>query len=380
LTLLVPDPKEGDPGPWEIAPDVLARMLLIQMAADELSVTLDQAALAQHLGQLAMALYREPVDATFDFNTDTIQLDLMTPSAMGREMDVAATVLRINDMLADGQHMVPLVMNQIEPAILDTLTAEDLGVRELVAVGESYFTGSSSARDRNIRLGASKFDGVVLAPGEEFSFNEHLGDVTSEAGYDESYVIIGNRTVPGVGGGICQVATTAFRAAYFGGFPIVERWPHAYRVAYYELGGFGPGFDATIYSPIVDFRFKNDTPYHLLVRTEIDAASSRLRYLFYSTAINRTVEQIGPEWGAPIPPGPSVYEYDETLPAGTVKKLESAHSGLSAVLGRVVKDGDGNVLYEDEFVSDFIPWPARYAFGPGYTPPAGAEVVGVPEP
>ncbi len=380
LTLLVPDPKEGDPGPWEIAPDVLARMLLIQMAADELSVTLDQAALAQHLGQLAMALYREPVDATFDFNTDTIQLDLITPSAMGREMDVAATVLRINDMLADGQHMVPLVINQIEPAILDTLTAEDLGVRELVAVGESYFTGSSSARDRNIRLGASKFDGVVLAPGEEFSFNEHLGDVTSEAGYDESYVIIGNRTVPGVGGGICQVATTAFRAAYFGGFPIVERWPHAYRVAYYELGGFGPGFDATIYSPIVDFRFKNDTPYHLLVRTEIDAASSRLRYLFYSTAINRTVEQIGPEWGAPIPPGPSVYEYDETLPAGTVKKLESAHSGLSAVLGRVVKDGDGNVLYEDEFVSDFIPWPARYAFGPGYTPPAGAEVVGVPEP
>jgi len=380
LTLLVPDPKEGDPGPWEIAPDVLARMLLIHMAADELSVTLDQAALAQHLGQLAMALYREPVDATFDFSTDTIQLDLITPSAMGREMDVAATVLRINDMLADGQHMVPLVISQIEPGILDTLTAEDLGVRELVAVGESYFTGSSSARDRNIRLGASKFDGVVLAPGEVFSFNEHLGDVTSEAGYDESYVIIGNRTVPGVGGGICQVATTAFRAAYFGGFPIVELWPHAYRVGYYELGGFGPGFDATIYSPVVDFRFKNDTPYHLLVRTEIDAASSRLRYLFYSTAINRTVEQIGPEWGAPIPPGPSVYEYDETLPAGTVKKLESAHSGLSAVLGRVVKDGDGNVLYEDEFVSDFIPWPARYAFGPGYTPPAGAEVVGAPEP
>jgi vancomycin resistance protein YoaR len=380
LTLLVPDPKEGDPGPWEIAPDILARMLLIQLAADEISVTLDQAALAQHLGPLAMALYRESVDATFDFNVDTIELDLITPSVTGREMDVAATVSRINDMLTDGQHTVPLVIIQIEPGIPDTLTAEDLGVRELVAVGESYFTGSSSARDRNIRLGASKFDGVVVAPGEVFSFNEHLGDVTSEAGYDESYVIIGNRTVPGVGGGICQVATTAFRAAYFGGFPIVERWPHAYRVGYYELGGFGPGFDATIYSPIVDFRFKNDTPYHLLVLTEIDAASSRLRYLFYSTATNRAVEQIGPEWGAPIPPGPSVYEYDETMPAGTVKKLESAHNGLSAVLGRVVKDENGNVLYEDEFVSDFIPWPARYAFGPGYTPPAGAEVIGAPEP
>lgn len=380
LTLLVPDPEDGDPGPWEIAPDVLARMLLIQMAAAEVSVTLDQAALAQHLGSLAMALYREPANATYDFNTDTIQLDLITPSAMGREMDVAATVSQINERLVDGQHMVPLVINQIEPGVPDTLTAEDLGVRELVAVGESYFTGSSSARDRNIRLGSSKFDGVVVAPGGVFSFNEHLGDVTPEAGYDESYVIIGNRTVPGVGGGICQVATTAFRAAYFGGFPIVERWPHAYRVGYYELGGFGPGFDATVYSPAVDLRFKNDTPYHILVGTEIDAASSRLRFLFYSTATNRTIEQIGPEWEAPIRPGPSVYEYDETLPAGTVKKLESAHDGLSAVLGRVVKDDVGNVLYEDEFVSDFIPWPARYAFGPGYTPPAGAQVVGAPEP
>jgi len=276
--------------------------------------------------------------------------------------------------------MVPLVINQIEPGIPDTLTAEDLGVRELVAAGASYFTGSLSARDNNIRLGASKFDGVVVAPGEVFSFNEHLGDVTPEAGYNESYVIIGNRTVPGVGGGLCQVATTAFRAAYLGGYPIVERWPHAYRVKYYELGGFDPGFDATVYSPFVDFRFKNDTPYHILVHTEIDVATSRLRFLFYSTATGRTVEQIGPEWGAPIPPGPSVYEYDETLPAGTVKKFESAHDGLSAVLGRVVKDGDGNVLYEDEFVSDFIPWPARYAFGPGYTPPAGAEVVGAPAP
>ncbi len=380
LILLVREPREGDPGPWEVSPDVLARMLRIQLEGDGVQVGLEGAGLAQFLAPLATALYREPVDAVFEFDTSTIELELVEPSVTGRELDVAASVTRINESLRAGEHRVPLVINELPPEISDSLTAEDLGVTELVAVGESYFTGSSSARDRNIRLGASKFDGVVVAPGEVFSFNEHLGDVTPEAGYDESFVIIGDRTVPGVGGGICQVATTAFRAAYFGGYPIVERWPHAYRVSYYEIGGFGPGFDATIYSPIVDFRFRNDTPYHILIRTEVDAASSRLRFLFYSTKDGRTVEQIGPEWGESIPPGAPVYEYDPDHPAGSVTRLESAHNGLDAVLGRIVYDAEGNVLYEDEFVSEFIPWPARYKYGPGYTPPAGAEVISTPEP
>lgn len=380
LVLLVPTPGEGDPGPWTISPDVIASMLSISVDGEGLRVVLDEAALAQLLGSLATALYRQPVNAEFTFQADPIQLQLVSPSAMGREVDVAASVTQVNDMLLSGGHMVPLVVNPIPPEVGDTLTAEDLGIRELVAVGESYFTGSSTARDRNIRLGASKFNGVVVAPGEVFSFNEHLGDVTPEAGYDESYIIIGNETVLGVGGGICQVATTAFRAAYFGGYPIVERWPHAYRVSYYELGGFGAGFDATIYSPVVDFRFENDTPYHILIQTEVNTAQARLKFLFYSTKDGRTVEQIGPEWGEAIPPGAPVYQYDASLPSGTVRQIESAHNGLNAVLGRVVRDAQGTVLYQDEFVSRFVPWPARYAYGPGYTPPEGAEVVSTPQP
>jgi vancomycin resistance protein YoaR len=380
LTLLVSTPREGDPGPWTLAPDVLAKMLSIRLAGDGVEVGVDGAAMAEFLSPLAMSLYREAVDAVYTFNMAAFELGLVTPSAAGRELDVAASVVQINEMLQAGDHWVPLVLNEIPPEVGDTVTAESLGIRELVAVGESYFTGSSSARDRNIRLGSSRFDGVMVAPGEVFSFNEHLGEVTPEAGYDESFVIIGNRTVPGVGGGICQVATTAFRAAYFGGYPIVERWPHAYRVGYYELGGFGPGFDATIYSPIVDLRFENDTPYHILIQTEVDAARSRLRFLFYSTKDGRTVEQIGPTWGESIPPGAPVYEYDASLPAGTATQIETAHNGLNAVLGRIVRDAEGNVLYEDQFVSKFIPWAARYKFGPSYMPPEGAEVIGMPEP
>ncbi len=130
----------------------------------------------------------------------------------------------------------------------------------------------------------------------------------------------------------------------------------------------------------MDFRFQNDTPYHILIQTEVDTAQARLRFLFYSTKDGRTVEQIGPEWGEAIPPGPPVYQYDASLPAGTLQQIETAHNGLNAVLGRVVRDAQGTVLYRDEFVSRFVPWPARYAYGPGYTPPEGAEVISTPQP
>jgi vancomycin resistance protein YoaR len=248
LILMIPDPETDDPGPWEFSRDIIAQMMIIQFDTEYVWVGLDETQLTEILSPIAMALFREPVDATFKFDRSTISMVPITPSITGRELDVGASVLRINEMLREGENHVPLVIHSIPPEMPDTLTAADLGIKELIATGESYFTGSSSARDRNIRLGASRFDGILIAPGQIFSFNEYLGEVTASAGYDESYVIIGDRTVLGVGGGICQVATTAFRAAYFAGFPIIERWPHAYRVGYYEIGGFGPGFDATVYS------------------------------------------------------------------------------------------------------------------------------------
>ncbi len=379
LRLLLSEPQEGDGGPWTLQPEVLARMLVISLGeGGRVQVELEEGALAEFLAPIAAALQREPVDARFRFDVSTGELVALTESRTGRALDVAASVARINEQVRVGQHMVPLVLEEVAPAYPDTSTAADLGIVEVVAVGESYFSGSSSARDHNIRLGASKFDGVIVAPGETFSFNEHLGEVTPDEGYDESYVIIGNRTVPGVGGGICQVATTAFRAAYYGGYRIIERWPHAYRVGYYELGGYGPGFDATIYSPIVDFRFVNDTEHHLLIHTEVDSGRARLRFVFYGTDDGRTVEQIGPEWGAPVPAGPPIYEYDATLAPGAVTRLEGAHDGLTAVLERRVHDSGGELLYHDRFESRFVPWSARYRFGPGFQPPADAEVIGLP--
>ncbi|MCD4738179.1 MAG: VanW family protein [Anaerolineae bacterium] len=376
LKLLLRNPHEGDPGPWTLSVDSLAQMLTIYVDAGQIEIGLDEVALQEFLLPLAKALHQEPLNARFHFDETTRQLTPVQASQIGRELDLPATVARINEQLRAGQHQVSLVLRETAPAYPATATAEELSIMELVAVGESYFGGSSSARDHNIRLGASQFDGIIIGPGETFSFNEFLGEVTLEEGYDESYVIVGDRTLLGVGGGICQVATTAFRVAFYSGCEIVERWPHAYRVGYYELGGYGPGFDATIYSPLLDFRFVNDYPTPLLIETAVQPATARLQFLFYGQADGREVEQIGPTWGEPEPPGPPVYEYDPELPVGTVEKLENSHAGLRAVLERVVRDAGGNIWHEDRFQSHFVPWVARYRYGPGFTPPPGAEIVG----
>lgn len=369
LTLVLPNPREGDPGPWTIPPEQLVTILLVRTEGRALHVMPDEAALRAYLDGIAPSLAIEPVDARFHFNDATGQLEAIRPSREGRALDVPASAARIVQELMAGNHYVPLVINPVPPRYPDTATAAELGIIEKVAEGDSYFIGSPSGRDHNIRLAASKFDGLVIAPGETFSFNHYLGPVTAEEGYDESYVTAGEQLAIEVGGGICQVSTTAFRAAFWGGYPIVERWYHQHRIGYYELMGAGVGMDATVYSPHVDFRFTNDRPWPLLIETEIVDAEHRLIFRFYSTNDGRRVEKDGPTTSDETVPGPPIYQLDESMAPGTVKQWQTAVNGLTATVVRRVYDAAGHLLYKDTFVSKYAPRRAAYRYGPGYTPP-----------
>ena len=369
LTLVLADPREGDPGPWILPPEQLATMLVVRAEGGELHVALDEDALRAYLEELVPTLAIEPVDARFHFNDGTGQLEPISPSQEGRALDVEASLERIVQELAAGNRYVPLVVQAVPPRYPDTATAEELGIIELVAEGDSYFIGSPSGRDHNIRLAASKFDGLVIAPGETFSFNHYLGEVSAEAGYDESYITAGEQLAVEVGGGICQVSTTAFRAAFWGGYPIVERWYHHHRVGYYELMGAGVGMDATVYSPHVDFKFVNDRSYPLLIETEVEEAAHRLVFRFYSTDDGRRVEKEGPVISDETEPGPPIYQLDEELAPETVIQWQSAVNGLTATVERRVYDAAGNLLYHDTFVSKYAPRRAAYHYGPGYEPP-----------
>ncbi|NTW13188.1 MAG: vancomycin resistance protein, partial [Anaerolineales bacterium] len=211
--------------------------------------------------------------------------------------------------------------------------------------------------------------GVLVAPGEVFSMGETMGDVSLENGFAEALIIFGGRTIKGVGGGVCQVSTTLFRAAFFAGFPIVERYSHAYRVSYYEMtasGGIDPrlaGLDATVYFPLVDFKFKNDSPYWILMETYVNVTARTLTWKFYSTKDGRTVawDTTGPSSvvSAPSP----LFEVNPELNKNEMKQVDWAANGANVTVTRTVYRG-GAVLFQDQVRTHYEPWQAICQYGP----------------
>jgi vancomycin resistance protein YoaR len=340
---------------WRIEPAGLAEMVEFSRepaaaGAERLVVRLDETQLAAALAPIGTEAYRSPTNARLDWNTTSNQLVVLEPSRDGLSLDVAETVRKIQAQAPTTDHTVILAMKPEKP-LVDSNNLAALGIEELAAVGTSRFLGSPPSRVTNITVAASKFDGVIVPPGEVFSFNQHLGDVTAEEGYEEAYIISNNRTTKDVGGGVCQVSTTAFRAAFFGGYPIVERNAHAYRVKYYEPPA---GLDATVFSPVVDLKFQNDTDSFLLMKTFVDTKTSTITFRFYGRKPDRRVTFEGPVVTNVQPSGPPIYEDDPDLPVGQVKQVDWAVAGADVTITRVIQNGDE--VTREKFVSRYRAW------------------------
>ncbi len=340
----------------------------------ETQVVLDENAVRAWLAPYEAILRREPVNARFYFDDDTRELVLVEPHLSGRELDLDATVERFLEQVITPDRSMPFVLREIVPVVHSAATTEDLGITELVSESTTWFYGSSDERMHNIARAASNFYGIVIAPGQEFSFNEYLGEVSAEQGYEQGLIIFGGRTIEGVGGGVCQVSTTAFQAAFWAGYPIVERWEHGYRVGYYDDGE-GPGMDATVYSPLVDLRFINDTPFHLLIENYYSEANSSLTFKFYSTSLGRQVEKSEPVIENVVPPKPDIWELNEELESGEIEQVDWAVEGADVTVERNVFNANGELLRQDIFVSNYIPWQNIYQYGPDTEIPNQSEEV-----
>ncbi|HJS20128.1 MAG TPA: VanW family protein [Anaerolineales bacterium] len=367
LTLAIPNAAAGDPGPYVYNPEVLANLLTVERAENGEQVILSRTGLRDLLVPLKEQVERMPIDAKFIFNDDTHVLDVMAESRVGRSLDIEASIKAINDALQRGEHTVPLVVNEQQPRVASTSTGQELGITELVWSETSYFHGSSAERVQNIQAAASQFHGLLVAPGETFSMGEHMGDVSLENGFAEALIIYGGRTIKGVGGGVCQVSTTLFRAVFNAGFPVVERTPHAYRVSYYEQtagGSVDPrlaGLDATVYFPLVDFKFTNDTPYWILMETYMGNGS--LTWKFYSTSDGRTVSWDTTGVTNVVPAPPPVFEVNDELGKNQMKQVDWAANGADVTVTRTVMR-DGAVLFQDSFTTHYQPWQAICQYGP----------------
>lgn len=372
LTLTLPEGESG--GPWEFDQQTLASMLSFQRVVDgqsaEYRVGLNTDQLIAFLSGLGPSLQTYPQNARFIFNDDTDQLEVIEHAIIGHTLDVAASLKAVQEKVGAGEHNVQLVFDYSNPPVTDDKTGADLGVTQLVSAETSYFYGSSPDRVKNIQAAAASFHGLLIAPGETFSMASQLTDISLENGYAEAMIIVGGRTVKGVGGGVCQVSTTLFRTAFFGGFPVNERHAHAYRVYYYEkvagnrINTDLAGLDATVYVPLVDFKFTNDTPYWLLMETYVVPSQSSITWKFYSTSDGRTVEwdTTGPINRTP-PPDPQYIENSD-LAQGQINQVDWEAEGADVNVTRTVYR-DGSVYFQDYFNTHYQPWRAVYEYGPG---------------
>ncbi len=329
------------------------------------SYTYSQNNLNAALLPLTEKINKDPVNALFTFSNGRVTA--FKPSENGQAVNLTALnsqLLSKSLTAMSGQKgsviIVPLPISTIEPEIT-TDKANNMGIKELIGEGHSLFYHSIQSRVHNIALAASRLNGVLVPPGQTFSFDQALGDVSAYTGYQQAYVIQNGRTILGDGGGVCQVSTTFFRALLNAGLPIVERHAHAYRVGYYEEDS-PPGFDATIFVPSVDLKFKNDTGHYILIQSVTDLDNLSLTFYLYGTSDGRQVTISKPVITNQTPPPPDLYQDDPTLPKGVIKQTDFAAWGADVYFTRQVFK-NGQPYISDKFVSNFQPWQAVYLRG-----------------
>lgn len=307
---------------------------------------------------------KDPVDALFNFADGKVTA--FRPSEEGQMVDADEIKRNLNSQFGRGasrnnqEIVIPVTVKIIQPKIT-TNKVNNLGIKELIGIGASLFQHSIQSRIFNIALASERINGLLIAPNETFSFVKALGDVSAFTGYKKAYIIQNGKTVLGDGGGVCQVSTTFFRALLNAGLPIIERTSHAYRVGYYEQDS-SPGFDATVYVPSVDLKFKNDTNDYILIQTQIDTQLQKLSVFLYGTGDGRNVSITEPIITNRTPAPPDLYQDDPTLPKGTVRQVDfKAEGSRVSFLREVTKNG--KKIISDKFVSNYSPWQSVFLRG-----------------
>lgn len=335
---------------WWITKNELASMLTFKkLDSGEVVLSLGEG-IIEKINKIAESIEIKPRNAKFVMENDkVIEFQI---SKDGLMLDKDASVKKIEDIVLDKKNeerTIDLVVVEENP-LVGTESVNTMGIKEVVGVGESNFKWSPVNRIHNITVGTEKLHGLIIAPGEEFSLIGALGNIDAAAGFKPELVIKGNKTIAEYGGGLCQIATTMFRAALNAGLEIVERQNHSYRVSYYEPP---VGTDATVYNPHPDLRFVNNTGHSLLIQAEINGED--LKYTLWGTDDGRVVEMTAPViWDITNPPPTKIIETLDLAP-GVKKCTERAHKGASVYFDYNVTMPDGE-LREERFTSFYRPW------------------------
>lgn len=346
---------------WTITPEELRAAINLQGNGSQLTPTLDFTRFNDLFTLIDDTLASEPHPTVFDYDEARSRVRAFEVGNPGQIVDRAALEQAMTRAVASPDERVV----EIPLILLNTgadFAENPLGIRDLLAIGDSIYKGSPDYRLHNIAVGARKLDGLVVPAGETFSFLQSIGPFELRHGWVEGSVILADKTEQGIGGGICQVSTTLFRAVLNAGLRIEERWPHLYRVRYYEMGPAPIGIDATIFSPGLDFKFRNDTEHPIMLRAHPDEDIGALTFEVWGVNDGRRVEIVDHElqnWEDP-PPDQGIVEPTED--PEFEEQVEWAKRGVLAAFSRVIAWPDGSET-RSTFRSSFVPWPNRFVVG-----------------
>jgi vancomycin resistance protein YoaR len=335
---------------WHVEPERLLSWLSINKNQDSLKISLDKEKIKNYLSlTVAPDVNTEIIRPRFEVKNG--KLNNWQTGTDGRELDLEASADQITNEFLNGSKTIPLIMKILANENINGNNAYN--IQEIIGTGHSNFVGSPTNRIKNIKVGAAAVNGILLAPGEEFSLVKVLGDVSEQTGYFPELVIKDNKTIPEFGGGLCQVATTIFRSALASGLPITDRHNHSYRVSYYEPAG----MDAAVYIPNPDVKFINDTGNYILIQSRI--VKNDIYFDFWGKKDGRIATTTTPVVYNIVKPAPTKYTESFDLAPGVKKCTEHAHNGADAYFDYTVTYPEGATttpVVERRFSSHYSPW------------------------
>lgn len=333
---------------WTIGLQEIAVLVTLDQRPGNTSptISIQEAPLKELLDRIAGEMDQIKVDGRYDWNGGNLKA--IQQGKDGRKLDKAEALEAIRSALWSDQKTVALPV-EVDKAIGDSIGAAQLKIKERIDFGQTTISGVPE-KVHNIKLAASRLHGIVLRPGEVFSFNKALGPTTLKAGFQVGFGIAVNngemQTVPSVAGGICQVSTTLLHAVFWSGLQVEERYPHMYWIASYGQPPRGiTGLDTTVDPPALDFQFVNNTDNYLLIQSS--TADSQLVFELYGTKPDWEVQVEGPVITNTVKSDPKEVRQEEpSWPEGRELWVERATDGFDVVIVRRVIQGQNTRTLE----------------------------------
>lgn len=329
----------------QLTPQIISAGLTMNSEGGTLTPAFDVEALAEASADVLNEIGEPGRDATIEIQGGE---PVIIPEESGSGVvpeDLADAVLPVLDKTGDAR-TASVDFEEVQPEFT-AADAEELGVKEIISQFTTTFA-PTSYRNTNIGLAAEKVDNTLLEPGETFSLNGIVGERTVARGFAAGGVISGGRLIEAVGGGVSQIATTTYHAAYQAGLEDVEHKPHSIYYSHYPLGA-----EATVSWGNFDMAFRNDTPYGVLVETIFTPSipgRGELTVRLWSTEYFEVETSVSDKYNFTDPPPPRYSQAADCYP-------NSPSKGFSVTTYRKVWDPDGNLVKDEEYPWAYNPSP-----------------------